>query len=249
MIDYISSKFKEPQCCVITKDVLETCEEFAKKVNETTIYSDCGQNNLKKKYQDNLIGKLSEFGVYSVLNFIKKDVFSVSKPDTNIYQGNEKSWDSDLFIESNNEKINIAVKSQTLSQAKVYGFSGTFQNSITRKDSAIQNKNELVFLCLHFVQNKVIKILVMPPKFIKDISFLPPKDPRLAEYKTCYYVYNNFDTNNLKSWFKKFNVDEKVIYGNSDQQNIYVKVDKEIIQKLNGTDINQAVNSALKSII
>jgi hypothetical protein len=170
VLEYLNLKLKEPQCVIISSKILNICQEFAEKVNQTTVYSDCGQNNQKKKLFDNLVGKLAEFAVFNLLNSVKKDKFVVNEPDVNIYEGSKKSWDSDLCITKDEAKINVAVKCQDISQAKIYGFSGTFQNSSSRKDKAIEKKDELVFLCLHFVQNKIHKIMIMPPKTIGERS-------------------------------------------------------------------------------
>lgn len=246
---HLNVKLKEPQCIIIPNDIVEECSKFAEKVNETTMYADCGQTNNKKKIFDNFVGKLGEFAVYKLLSSINKDYYSINEPDINIYEGAKKNWDSDLYLKKGEDKISIAVKSQDVSQAKIYGFSGTFQNSSSRKDKAIYNKNELVFLCLHFSENKKVhKVLVMPPKKISEISFLAPKEVRLADSKICYYAYNNFNTTNLKKWLKKLSIDEKIIYGNSSEQNVYIKVDKDVVAKLNGVDLNNKVKELMKSL-
>ena len=182
----------------ISKEINNNCLAFAKAVNSTTNYQDCGQINMQKREYDNYIGKLGEYGVYSFLKTLSKGLqFTIDEPDINIYNSKKKSWKSDLCIKQDDVTIDFAVKSQAWAQAKRYDFSGTFQIASFRKDSIFERPDELVFLAL--VDDRTdVKVLVMPPKQVSEIKFADPKLPKFKGLKLCYYAKDNFDDRNLK---------------------------------------------------
>lgn len=208
IIDIIYDNFQSAIEVTINDEVFDSCSKFANDVNPTTKYNDCGQVDMSKRLIDNLIGKIAEFGVYGILNKIGKDKnFNVCMPDINIYKGKKKNWKSDLAIETDDGYVSIAVKSQSLSQALKYSFSGTFQIASFRKDKVFDNANELIFLCLvDDVNSKYKKILILPPKKVSDITFADPKLPKFRGIKTCYYAKDNFNAEQLKTWMTDFGV-------------------------------------------
>lgn len=202
----ILNSFEDAIAVDIGKDVYDICNKFAESVNPTTKYNDCGQNDMSKRLLDNLIGKIGEFSVFGILRMIGKEKgFSINYPDVNVYKGKQKNWKSDLAIPCDDGDINIAVKSQSLSQALKYSFSGTFQTASFRKDKVFDNKDELIFLCLiDDVVGDYKKSLVLPPKTIDDIKFSDPKLPKFKGIKTCYYAKDNFHHDHLHTWLSKF---------------------------------------------
>ncbi|MFZ4768630.1 MAG: hypothetical protein ACOYLO_00520 [Ferruginibacter sp.] len=207
IIDILYKKFDNAIEVSINDEILDLCKKFASAVNPTTRYDDCGQNDMDKRYIDNLIGKISEFAVYGILNSIgKENNFEVNRPDINIYKGKKKSWKSDLSIIATDNEINMAVKSQTLSQALKYSFSGTFQAASFRRDAALDNSNEIIFLCLVDDSSDYKKTLVLPPKKISDIKMSDPKLPKFRGIKICYYAKENFEQEVIVDWLNKFGV-------------------------------------------
>lgn len=201
----LSVKMEDAIEVEIKDEVYQMCYKFANEVNPTTKYGDCGQNDMNKRMIDNLIGKIGEFAVW----FILKHICSLQSdsPDCNIYKGKQKSWKSDLLINTDDGNINCAVKTQSLSQAIKYGLSGTFQIASFRKDKVFDSKNELIFLCLVDDNDENLcykRILVLPPKKITDIKFSDPKLLKFKGIKTCYYAHENFDKEKLLVWLTKF---------------------------------------------
>jgi hypothetical protein len=193
----------------LNEKIYTICEKFAEQVNPTTKYSDCNQNNIKKKLLDNLVGKLGEFGCYCILKEVaSKYNWLLELPDTKIYKGTKKNWRSDLIISDGITTVNFAVKTQLLSQAKKYGFSGTFQCAEFRRDTVLQRPDEFVFLCMVDDSRslKSANVLIMPVKQVKDIKLSDPKLIKLKGYKKCYYARENFDNECLKRWFVDLNI-------------------------------------------
>ena len=194
----------------INDKICNQCQSFAQEVNSTTKYGDCGQNNMDKRQFDNFVGKIAEFGVYAVLSKMGKEYnFTINLPDCNIYKGKEKSWRSDFCIQSTvdeNIKLDIAVKGQALTQAKKYELSGTFQIASFRKDNVFTKPDELVFLCLVDDISDKYRVLVLPPKQIKNIKFSDPKIPKFKGLKSCYYAKDNFDKEKLDFWLSDYNL-------------------------------------------
>jgi len=162
---------------------------------------------MDKRFIDNMIGKLAEFSVYGIIKNICE--IEIAPPDIIIYSGKKKSWRSDLVIKADDGDLNIAVKSQSMSQAVKYSFSGTFQSASFRKDKVFENTDELIFLCM--VDDTITeyrKTLVMPPKQLKEITFADPKLLKFKGIKTCYYARDNFSTDNLTTWMTSFGIEK-----------------------------------------
>lgn len=208
ILDIIKSKFTSAIEVSINDEIYNACENFANKVNPTTKYNDCGQNDMNKRLIDNLIGKIAEFGTYGILNSIaKENGFTINQPDVLIYKGKKKSWKSDLIIEADDGDINIAVKAQSLSQAMKYSLSGTFQAASFRKDKVLDSTDEIIFLCMVNDTN-YRKVLVLPPKTIGEIKFGDPKLFKFKGIKICYYAKDNFAEEDIKGWLTDFGVEK-----------------------------------------
>jgi len=210
ILEIINANFEDAVEVEINDEIYEICRDFAEKVNPTTKYGDCGQNNMNKRLIDNLIGKIAEFSTYAILNKIgRNNEFILDMPDISIYKGRQKTWKSDLSIKADDGEINIAVKSQSVSQAKKYSLSGTFQISATRSDKVFEKQDELIFLCLvDDINNDGKKTLILPPKTIGNIKFSDPKLPKYKGVKTCYYARENFEEETLQTWLDKFGAEK-----------------------------------------
>lgn len=202
----LQQKFQNAIEISLNPHIYNLCINFAKNVNSTTCYNDCGQNDLSKKELDNIVGKLGEWGTYGALMNIGKSIgdFSISYPDMAIYTSSNKSWESDFVIKHKSTVNRIAVKSQEISQAKRFGFSGTFQIASNRKDSVFTHPNELVFLCLVDVNKDTPRVLILPPKTVSEIKFSEPALAKYKDFKTCYYAKENFDNDLLDYWVSSF---------------------------------------------
>jgi len=109
---------------VITEDILARCGAFAKSSLSTSTdkYARRNQFDIEKIAKDIKNGKIAEEGVYERVCTIYPNL---SKPDHNIYDKKNKSWDPDLKdVESG---ISVAVKSQDIESAINFGESWVFQ--------------------------------------------------------------------------------------------------------------------------
>jgi hypothetical protein len=126
---------------IITEDMLKLCTKFAEDSVQSSAdaYARRNQSNIGKITKDIVIGKLGEFGVYEK---ISKLYPTLSRPDTNIYQKGNKSWDPDLTVvppptahdtasptyDEVYPHIRIGVKSQGIESKIAYGESWVFQH-------------------------------------------------------------------------------------------------------------------------
>lgn len=114
---------KDPKF-VISEEVLQKCTQFAKDSVSTSAdkYARRNQTNVIKIMDDIRNGKLAEESVYQKISEIYPNI---SKPDFNIYDKKQKSWDPDL--KDSNIPIRVAVKSQEIKSEIAYGRSWVFQ--------------------------------------------------------------------------------------------------------------------------
>jgi hypothetical protein len=114
---------KDPKF-VITEDILSRCTKFAKDSVNTSAdkYARRQQFDIEKIIKDIRNGKIGEEGVYQKVSEIYPDL---SKPDHNIYDKKNKSWDPDLKDAESN--IRVAVKSQDIDSSIHFGESWVFQ--------------------------------------------------------------------------------------------------------------------------
>ncbi|MBS1536147.1 MAG: hypothetical protein JST20_00195 [Bacteroidetes bacterium] len=170
--------------CITTIEIssqqIKAAKNFALKVIETVDYSDSNQINKRKIADDHFISKLGE---EAVKNCYENLGFSVSPIDYNIYNGKQKSWESDLTINN----FPLAVKTQKKSAALKYGLSWTFQLSGFRNDPILLNPEGWVcFVECDDTHNFLCR--VFPPLQIKLLTFREPKLAHLKGKKKVVYA-------------------------------------------------------------
>jgi hypothetical protein len=108
----------------ISPDIYTKCTDFAKDSVSSSSNKYAGRNqfNVEKIIKDILCGKIGEEIAYS---FLIEKFPSLTKPDYQIYDSFNKSWDSDLKVIDSN--IKIAVKSQNIDSSIHFGDSWVFQ--------------------------------------------------------------------------------------------------------------------------
>jgi len=170
--------------CIATIEIsshqIQVAREFALKVIETVDYADSNQSNKDKIAEDHFISKIGEEAVKTCYENLG---FAVSAIDYTIYNGKDKSWESDIFINN----YPLAVKTQKVSSAIKYGLSWTFQSSEFRNDPILQNPD--AWVC--FVEcddSHNFSCRVFPPIQIKSLTFRAPQLPHLLGKKKVVYA-------------------------------------------------------------
>ena len=190
---------KDPICVYINKKHSKEIMHFAEKVSITTNYSDCNQNNFDLKVYQHYIGKLGELAVYLYL----KKTHNITKPDFNIYEIKNKSWDSDLKIDNKH----LSIKTQDIKSAKRFELSWTFQYIKNgRKDYSIKNNIIVIPTLYDNYYYHDLRIIIFPSINIKNIKFGEPKKQNLKGKKIIMYATDNYNYNLLNEWIKKFNL-------------------------------------------
>ena len=165
---------------MLSSEIISLAKEFSLAVAETVNYSDSNQYTKNKIANDHFISKLGEAAVakaFSDLGHI------VEGPDFTIYLGDYKSWDADLKIDG----TDLAVKTQTTSNAEKYGLSWTFQYSDKRRDPILMKPDAwVIFTECNDLKNYECK--VYPPKQIKELILKEPKLNHLIGKKKVYYL-------------------------------------------------------------
>jgi hypothetical protein len=164
----------------IAPERIETAREFARKVASTVNYTDSNQSDTRKIEDDHFISKIGEEAVRVVFEMFD---LQVKGPDYRIYEGKQKSWDHDLYVDD----IGLSVKTQKSSSAKKYGLSWTFQDSQIRRDPVLKDPWEWV--C--FVECDDLAgfgCLVYPPMQVGELVFREPKLPHLIGKKKVVYA-------------------------------------------------------------
>ncbi len=165
----------------VGKKLRDRAAKFSSKVQSTTCYADSNQGNFEKIKNDHYISKIGEEAVCHVMRKFA-DKKNILGPDYKIYIGNKKSWDSDLKING----IELAVKTQEITQAKKYGLSWTFQCSDYRKDPILKDPNK--WICFVEFDQKNGTCRVFPPFRVKDLKFRDPKLKHLIGKKQVVYA-------------------------------------------------------------
>ncbi len=176
--------FVEVQTVVIGGDLVVKAKNFAKQVTPTigspgSGYRDTHQFNLQKIENDHFVSKVGEEAVRIVFEQFGRQV---QGPDYQIYEGKQKSWDSDLYIDG----IGVAVKTQGTSLAKKFGLSWTFQAGIYRKDPILNNLG--AWVCFVEFNETTCQCRVYPPYQIKELTFGEPKLDKLKGSKKVVYA-------------------------------------------------------------
>ena len=159
------------QTVEVDKESIRRANNFANSVIQTINYSDCNQLTIHKIKDDHFISKIGEEATKLVLTTYG----TVDGPDYRIYNGKEKSWDHDLFMQD----TGIAVKTQRRTAAKKYTLSWTFQCGTIRRDFILKKPEEWVVF-VEYDDLQPYRCFVYPPYQIKELTF---KDPKLAYLK------------------------------------------------------------------
>jgi hypothetical protein len=171
--------FHAPKVIPLQASWVIKARAFAKKVVKTTYYPDSHQTNLQKIELDHFLSKLGEEAVKQVFEDLGQAVIG---PDYNVYQAKQKSWQSDLVVNS----IALAVKTQSTSAAKRYSVSWIFQASSTRYDSIL--KHPEAWVCFVTYDQHQQSCSVYPPYQLKDLHFKEPKLEYLKSSKKAVYL-------------------------------------------------------------
>ena len=174
------------QTIVIEPGLIVKAKNFAKQVTPTigspgNGYRDTYQSNMKKIENDHFVSKVGEEAVRIVFEQCSRQVRG---PDYQIYDGKQKSWDSDLYIDG----FALAVKTQATSLAKKFGLSWTFQSGTYRKDPILYNPN--AWVCFVEFNETTRQCRVYPPYQIKELKFGEPKLDKLKGSKKVVYAEN-----------------------------------------------------------
>jgi len=151
---YIGEKVK------LTASVIEKCEDFAEARvgGSADEYKRRGEKRSVKIYNDILLGAAGEFAAYKYLSSCG---VKVNKPDLEIYDVKNKSFDADLV----SQKYTFHVKSQGETSRKRYGSSWLLQ----RKDKVVRDPGEFEYFIFTSVELPYVEILgVVKCKDIKD---------------------------------------------------------------------------------
>ena len=178
--------FVNVQTVVIDTSLIVKAKNFAKQVTPTigspgSGYRDTNQFNLQKIENDHFVSKIGEEAVRIVF---EKCGRQVQGPDYQIYEGRQKSWDSDLYIDG----LGLAVKTQAASLAKKFGLSWTFQAGVYRKDPILNILD--AWVCFVEFNETTRQCRVFPPYQIKELKFGEPKIDRLKGSKKVVYAEN-----------------------------------------------------------
>lgn len=167
----------------IGNDVLGRAKDFAAKVAPTVgtagLYLDTNQKNIAKIQHDHYVSKIGEEAVKQVFEGLGKQVHG---PDYQIYQGKQKSWDSDLLVDG----IDLAVKTQTKQRASQFGLSWTFQASRQRTDPILDQPE--AWVCFVEFDEQHQQCCVYPAYQIKELVFGEPKLAKLKGTKKMIYA-------------------------------------------------------------
>lgn len=134
----------------ISQHFYNNCVNFAnKRIGKSSdLYSRRGEKRIEKILNDIVTGTVGEYGVYK---YLKSQNVITSKPDLEIYEKRNKSFDADLY----NDEVKIHVKSQGTASAKRYGNSWLLQ----RSDRVTRNPGKNEYYAFTEVDGKDVIIL------------------------------------------------------------------------------------------
>jgi len=176
--------FAKVQAVAIDSSLVVKAKNFARQVTPTiglsgSGYRDTNQFNLRKIENDHFVSKVGEEAVRIIF---EQSGRQVQGPDYQIYNGKQKSWDSDLYIDG----LGLAVKTQATALAKKFGLSWTFQAGSYRKDP-ILNKLD-AWVCFVEFNEATGQCRVFPPYQINELTFGEPKLEKLKGSKKVVYA-------------------------------------------------------------
>lgn len=163
----------------LPEEIIQKANEFSTSVLPTINYSDSEQHSILKIKEDHFISKLGE----EAAKFVLSDYAEVTGPDYKIYDSQQKTWDSDLYINN----TGVAVKTQKTSASKKYGLSWTFQAGVKRRDT-ILDKPESWVIFVEYDDINLYLCKVFPPFQVKNLEFQPPHLPHLVKHKLVVYA-------------------------------------------------------------
>ena len=170
------STFRTPQTIRLSAEAVDRARAFASAVIDTVNYRDSNQTRKKKIHDDHFVSKLGEEAVRQV--FEARNC-AVEGPDYTVYEGKQKSWDSDLKVNA----LDVAVKTQRRSAANIYGLSWTFQDSPKRRDPILSMPEAWVCFVVYEDLKPGFEYVVYPLRKIKQLIFEPPRLSHLAGKK------------------------------------------------------------------
>lgn len=173
--------FDTPVILMLSEEDFAKAREFAAAVVPTVNYRDSLQFNTEKIRDDHFVSKLGEEAVRQVFESL---ALQVQGPDYTIYNGKQKSWESDLYVND----VALAVKTQRKSAAQRYGLSWTFQKSRFRTDPILQNPEAWVCFVEFDDVAATPYFTIFPPFQIKNLPFKAPRLARLIDKKIAVYA-------------------------------------------------------------
>ena len=176
--------FEQITSVSVASEVLAKAAHFAAQVTPTVGtpgkgYGDSSQYNLEKIRHDHFVSKVGEEVVKEVFGSSGR---TVRGPDYRIYEGKQKSWDADLFMDG----VGLAVKTQTTKNAERYGLSWTFQAGQYRRDPILSQPESWV--CFVEFDEAREQCWVYPPYQVKALVFGEPRLERLKGSKKVVYA-------------------------------------------------------------
>ncbi|MDX1940903.1 MAG: hypothetical protein SFU99_10160 [Saprospiraceae bacterium] len=173
--------FRDPIEISLLESDLAQARRFADTVVNTVNYQDSNQFSRTKIRDDHFISKLGEEAVKQVFERYHSQV---QGPDYTIYEGKQKSWEEDLYVNG----IGLAVKTQRRSAAQRYGLSWTFQKSQFRTDPILQKPDAWVCFVEYNDLNEKPIAIVFPAFQMKTLPLKEPKLPHLKDKKVMVYA-------------------------------------------------------------
>ena len=159
---------------------------FAEHVYETNKneYSRRNQFNRETIIRQIVSGKMAELGVYEYLRRLR---FDPEFPDFLIYEKARKSFDADTRFIYRKNKINCHVKSQDVSQGKIYSPSWLFQK---HQDPLVRAPQEYKNDILAFVRLSGREAEILGFVWAPEVApcFSEPKLKRLRGNKAALYL-------------------------------------------------------------
>ncbi|MFW7382392.1 MAG: hypothetical protein ACOH5I_26580 [Oligoflexus sp.] len=158
----------------LTEEEWNACYEFCCTIS-TRYYSQRGQDNEKKRFLDNLNGKVGEFAADRILG--------TNGPDLAIYNVSHKSFAPDL---RHNDGREIEIKTRTMESARRWGYSWTFE----KKSAFVKSPEDNWFAGLVVLGDDHATGFLCNPELFAAQSlvghYAPPEQARLTS-KTCLY--------------------------------------------------------------
>lgn len=173
--------FHTPIEITLSASDLAQAARFADAVVETVDYRESNQFSRQKIRDDHYVSKLGEAAVRKA--FEQYDC-RVQGPDYAIYEGKQKSWDDDLYVND----LGLAVKTQRQSAAQRYGLSWTFQRSRYRKDPILEKPDAWVCFVAYDDSAAMPVCTVFSPFQIKELPFKAPRLEKLRDKKVAVYA-------------------------------------------------------------